>query len=202
MNSQLIPVKTDLSCSQRWWWRNQSYGIWHRVCWYTGADVSLEDTEYEDSKLLRNNSAYVELYMTKYTKGVILKTSLFLVASLSECRRMEYKRGTKVIRLAVWVRLLVFIHNLLELMRHIVYTFGAAWHKWYCLKQLSTVAYYQENAQQTLPWFENCRNLQSSRLHSPQPPQLISCQFLCPEDGEVFLRFTEWNSTIRQHKAR
>jgi len=42
---------------------------------------------------------------------------------------MEYKEGTEFIRLAVWARVLVFIHNLMELMRRIVCMFATAWHK-------------------------------------------------------------------------
>jgi len=59
---------------------------------------------------------------------------------------MEYKGGTEVIRLAVWARVLVFIHNLLELTMRIVCMFAAARRKWYCLKQLQTAAFYQGNA--------------------------------------------------------
>jgi len=57
----------DLRFSQRWWWRNQSYETWHHVDWYTGADVSLENPEDEDTKLRWNNGAYVVLYMTHCT---------------------------------------------------------------------------------------------------------------------------------------
>jgi len=98
----------------------------------------------------------------------VFKTSLFLFERVSECRRMEYKGGTEVIRLAVWARVLVFIHNLLVLMRRIVCMFVAAWRKCYCLKQLQTTAFYQGNTQQRQPWFDNVETFHPAAniLHS------------------------------------
>ena len=90
-----------------------------------------------------------------YVKVVSSRQAYSWLKESLECRRMEYKAGTEVIRLAVWARVSVFIHNLLDLMRRIVCMFAAAWRKWYCLKQLQTAAFYQGNTQQRLPWFDN-----------------------------------------------
>ena len=126
-------------------------------------------------------------------EGGIFKTSLFLVARVSECRRMEYKGGTEAIRLAVWARVLVFIHNLLALIRRIVCMFAAAWRKWYCLKQLWTAAFHQGNAQQTLPSFDDVETFHpvANILHSLPSCSAVSSFVLKTE--RFVQKLLKWN---------
>lgn len=77
MNYQQMSSKTDLRFSKRLWWRNHSYWIWYRVYWYTCADISLEDAEDQDSKLLRNNGAYLALYDTIHQKVLSSRQACF-----------------------------------------------------------------------------------------------------------------------------
>jgi hypothetical protein len=64
---------------------------------------------------------------------------------------MQYKGDIAVIRPAVWARVLVFIRNLLELMRRDVGMFETACRKYYCFSHLQSAAFSQGNVPYVSP---------------------------------------------------